>query len=272
MKSESAVLVLSDLHAGKRTESFNLDVLNKRLSAIFQNTSKLLNIIGKAYNIEELRVFFLGDFVDGDSIYPSQQSHLDERANYPLEQAGVLADMLVPGLIDVQSQLDVPVIVDAVRGNHGRAGRFTHESNNWDVAVYDYIQRELRHNGDFEVYVSDKFAHITEIQGHGALLYHGAGIRSYAQLPLYGITQRILKWKQGMDNGFSIATFGHFHSFLDYHYFGTDIFLTGTAVSDDDFSLEYIGCDGVNKAWLFGVHPEHGVTWRFPVLMEEDND
>lgn len=270
MQPESAVLALSDLHGGKKTDSFDLDILDKRLDALFYNQAKLLDIIGRAYKIQKLHLLFLGDFIDGDSVYPTQKSHLDERANYPLSQAGTLTDMLVPRIADTQAQLGIPVQIDAVRGNHGRAGRFTHESNNWDIAVYDLIQRELRYKPNFEVNISDRFAHITDIQGHGVLIYHGAGIRSYAQLPMYGITQRILKWKQGMQKDFKISVMGHFHSFMDYHYFGTDIFLTGTAVSDDDFSMEYIGCDGVNKSWLFGVHPENGATFRFPVLMEKD--
>jgi len=263
MKAESAVLVIGDLHSGKKTASFDIAVLEERMKNMGNNVVKVLSILKPAYSIANLYILQTGDMIDNDSIYKTQKYHTDPQADYPWAQVKGLINIMEPVYRKLKDNTGLPIKIYGVRGNHGRVSRYTSESNNFDLMYYDYLQSKLE--GVIDVYSSPKFAEVVEIQGHGVLIYHGAGIRMYQNLPHYGIVQRVMRWKQSLDAPFSIVCLGHFHTFGYYKWIGTEIFLSGTAVTDDEFAMEELGMDGEPTFWLFGVHPERGVTWRFPI-------
>ncbi len=262
MRPESAVLLVSDLHSGKKTKSFDLKVLKKRMQNMGANVTKVLSILKEAYHIEDLHILQLGDMIDNDSIYKTHKHHTDPNANYGWLQVKELVNIMEPVYRQIKDDTRLPVKLYGIRGNHGRVSSFTHESNNFDLMFYDLLQSQL--NGTIDSIVSPSFATIVNIQGHGFLMYHGAGIRMYQNLPHYGIVQRVMRWQQSM-KPFSVVCMGHFHTFGYYKWIGTEIFLTGTAVSGDEFAQEVIGMDGEPTFWLIGVHPERKITWRYPI-------
>lgn len=266
-RPETPVLCLSDLHSGKTTESFNIDVLAERVETLKEGVLSILNILALSYNFEDIVINMLGDFIDGDAIYKTHAHHVDKIAPAGRQQAKVLACILLPFITDIQRETGLKVKLNGVRGNHGRVTQYTHESNNYDLMFYDLIEAEFRNNDDITVNISERFAEIVQVQGHGILLYHGAGIKCYQNIPWYGISQRAMRWKQSMKKDFSVVILGHFHTCGNMPWIGTDILLNGTVVTDDDFALENLGMDGDNRFWLFGCHPERGITWRFPVDM-----
>ena len=264
-RPETPVLNLSDLHSGKQTESFDIDVLAERIDTLKEGVLSILNILALSYNFENMVINMLGDLIDGDAIYKTHAHHTDRIAPAGRQQVKALSYILLPFIADVQRETGLSIEINGVRGNHGRVTKFTHESNNFDLMFYDLLQAECRNNKNIEVNISETFADIIDIQGHGMLLYHGAGIKCYQNIPWYGITQRVMRWKQSMKKDFSTVIIGHFHTCGNMRWIGTDIFMNGTVVSDDDFAMENLGMDGENKFWLFGCHPERGITWRFPI-------
>lgn len=256
---------LSDLHSGKKTESFNIDVLAQRMENMKEGVLSILNILALSYNFEDMVINMLGDFIDGDAIYKTHAHHTDQVAPAGRQQVKALSYILLPVLMDIQKETGLHLTLNGVRGNHGRVSNFTHESNNFDLMFYDALESEFRHCKDITVNISEGFSNIVDVQGHGLLLYHGAGIRMFQSIPWYGITQRVMRWKQSMKKDFIAAILGHFHTRGEMQWINTDIFMNGTAVTDDDFALENLGMDGANSFWLFGCHPERGITWRFPI-------
>jgi len=264
-RAETPVLLLSDLHSGKETGNFNIDVLAERMETMKEGVLSILNILALSYNFEDIVINMLGDFIDGDAIYKTHTHHTDKIAPAGRQQVKVLSYILLPIIADIQRETGLTVTLNGVRGNHGRVTKFTHESNNFDLMFYDALESEFRQNKNIKVNISESFCDIVEVQGHGLLLYHGAGIKMFQSIPWYGITQRVMRWKQSMDKDFAGAMLGHFHTFGNMRWIDTEIFMNGTAVSDDDFAMENLGMDGANRFWLFGCHPERGITWRFPI-------
>ncbi len=82
MKPESAVLLVSDLHGGKKTASFDLNILRERMQNMGSNVAKVLSILKPAYNIADLHILQVGDMIDNDSIYKTQKHHIDPQADY----------------------------------------------------------------------------------------------------------------------------------------------------------------------------------------------
>jgi len=264
-RPETPILLLSDLHSGKTTETFNIDVLGQRMETLKEGVLSILNILALSYNFEKIVIPLLGDLIDGDAIYKTHAHHTDRIAPAGRQQVKALACILLPVIADIQRETGLDIEIDGVRGNHGRVTKFTHESNNFDLMFYDLLQAEFRNNKNIDVNISEGFCDIIDVQGHGLLLYHGAGIRMFQSIPWYGITQRVMRWKQSMKRDFIATLLGHFHTCGNMRWIGTDIFMNGTPVTDDDFAMENLGMDGDNRFWLFGCHPERGITWRFPI-------
>ena len=259
---EAAVLLASDLHYGKRTSSFDTDILRRRLDAVVPRLERIHRLLSSAYDLEELVVCLLGDVNDGSEIYPSQSHH--QEVTDPLRQAWELADYLAGWLERIQRTWR-SVRVEAVAGNHGRAGKRLAESASWDVATYHYLALRLRDSGIPVHYAQeglDPFLRVVEVRGHRFLLYHGHGVRMYQSVPWYGLAQRALRWRATLGEFVALCC-GHFHTYGEMDVNGIRIFLTGTPVTDDTWVLQSLGGKNANRWHLFGVGQHRPVTWQF---------
>jgi hypothetical protein len=260
--TESAVLHLTDLHYGRKTESFDVKVLEERLDRMTTHILEINRILKNGYRFDCLYILLTGDLVDGDEIYATHAYHTDEAARYGLEQATKLAQLLAARFKKLKTVAPKMKIV-GVPGNHGRVSRHTHEMNSWDVAALTMLKMLFSEDPDVEVKVGEGFMETVQIQGHGFLLYHGSAIRMFQSVPFYAIRQRILKWAGSLKDGFEVALLGHFHQYFEDGINGKRILSSGTFVTDDEWAIENIGSDGVQLMHFFGVHPEHAITWKY---------
>ena len=115
-QQETACLVLTDLHYGRKTASFTPDVCKARLTKLGERLIRIRTYL-KGYEFDGLRVFLLGDVNDGTDIYKTQAHHQAE-TNVD-KQAHDLTTLLADWLAE-QKKTWKSVQVDAVPGNHGR--------------------------------------------------------------------------------------------------------------------------------------------------------
>ena len=108
---------LGDLHAGKETDSFNLDVLRDRMASI---PASLTRAHGKLSRFAQINVWTLGDLVEGEGIFPGQAA-ISECPLLP--QAQAIHDATTALLAELHAMAPrVPIRVTGVPGNHGRWG------------------------------------------------------------------------------------------------------------------------------------------------------
>jgi predicted phosphodiesterase len=267
LTEESAVLHLTDLHCGRRTKSFGVGTFKTRLHSVVDHALQIHDILRHGYKFRELVVADTGDNLDGDEIYKTHAYHTDPEAAYSLEQVVVLLDAMkaeIPRLKAVAPKIRFI----GVPGNHGRVSRFTHEANNWDLLFYHMLQREFEDDPVISVEYAKDFSNTVEVEGHGILLYHGAGIRMYQNMPFYGIRQRVMRWTGSMPKPFEVVLMGHFHQVLQDSFNGIRVLLSGTMVSDDEWAVENLGMDGERRFQFFGVHKDRPVTWRYELETE----
>lgn len=231
-----------------------MDHLGEKLKAI-------RDIMAASYDFDEFVVMLLGDVNDGTGIYATQSHHQAE-TNVE-EQAEQLTDYLSPWF---KKQRDIwgKVRIECVPGNHGRAGKFAHEAANWDIVAYKYLKSKL--SGHCRVEMprrGNKFLRVAEVKGHRYLIYHGHDIRSFGNIPWYGISLRLARWHTTKLAPFAVSIMGHFHTCGDWPLNQVNMLLTGTMVSDDEWALQSLGWESVNRWWLFGVGAEHPMTWQF---------
>ncbi|MFQ5591257.1 MAG: hypothetical protein ACE5HE_08855 [Phycisphaerae bacterium] len=263
LQRETAVLVRSDVHYGKRTPSYNPNIYRKRMAHLGESLAQIRSLLSGGYDIRRLVIFELGDANDGTGIYPTQEHH--QAITNVERQAEELATYDAAWYKE-QAKVWGAVEVEAVPGNHGRAGRFAHEAASWDLVYFQYLRLMLRGAVDvrFER-EGDPFLRIVELWGHRYLLYHGHAIRMWSGIPWYGIQIRVTRWATTGLAPLSACCFGHFHYYGEMPVNRTKALLTGTMVSSDEWALQTMGYEAQNTWHLFGVGKSRPMTWHFGV-------
>jgi len=209
---ETAVLLLSDLHGGRITPSFNPSILCKRIDILEKNMLKIINgILRKTYNINTLRIHFLGDIADHESLFPGQQFEV----NYGV--AKQIYSLLIPALTKFIANLThhfKRIKIRCVPGNHGRNSKFSDKVTNWDLILYNSLKISLQNYKNIDW----KIACFTEdnnklfiMNDPPFFLYHGHGIKMYNRTPWYGVEDRFKSFGSIFPEA-KIFNLGHFHT------------------------------------------------------------
>jgi len=259
MQEETAVLVMSDLHFGKSTSTYNPDVFRQRMGDLQARMAHIRDLLSD-YRFDKLVVVCLGDANDGTDIYATQPHH---QAISDVEaQANQLAEFMAGWLRKARDTWG-NVEVQAVPGNHGRTGHGAHEAANWDRVAYRYLSLMCP---DIPVIFdgnSDPFLRKIDIRGHNYLLYHGHDVRTFSSIPWYGMMLRLARWSMSALAPIDVFLMGHFHSYGDWQINQSRILATGTMVSDDEWAFRTLGWEGANRWHLFGVSDKRAITWQY---------
>ena len=268
---ETATLVISDLHMGKKTPSYDISVFKLRLRGLVSAIKHIVeDILRQSYQIDTLKVIFDGDIVDGDSIYKTQPWHLDEHVMYQIYRTGVPE---LCWMLSEFSQMFNNVDVEFVPGNHGRVGRFEPEELNFDTILAESIKLAMSKFDNVNINVAWDWYSIVEIEGHNFLVTHGETIRMYLNIPWYGATQKAMRWSGSLPEDWEYLILAHFHVIQMFKWNDKWILCNGCWPTDDDFSLKVIGMAGTPYQHFFGVHPDKGITWHYDldlVMAEQD--
>lgn len=263
---EAAVLVKTDLHYGKKTETYNVDVTAEVLERVYETVDRLVRLKRKSRPIDEFFDLDVGDMVDGQLIFKTHPFHVDHRASFARAQVNGLRELIVPKMKTLSRRGFKRYNIVSCGGNHGRTSMWSHEADNYDLMLSDDYGLVFRNDKIIKVSTLNRRPDRITIKGHDFMLYHGQTIKMYMKIPWYGIMQRVKDWAFH-EPPFYGAIFGHFHGYGKMREAGRVVLLNGTAVVDDDFSREVIGRRGEPVWHLFGVHPEKGITWSYDLYL-----
>ena len=149
---EVALLMLSDVHVGKKTKTFNHNVFIKRLRKLEQSMISVITAHRAIRPIKELVIVFNGDVIDAESIYPSQSvDHaslklVDQIFSYALPQ---FTQFLYFCLENFER-----VTVYGNKGNHGRlnASKWSSsKSSNWEFIFLKALEAVTKQQPRIEV-------------------------------------------------------------------------------------------------------------------------
>lgn len=255
-QEETAVLVLSDTHAGKESASYNSDVFAARLRHVGTTVERLVRIHRSDHKVQKLVIIMDGDMVDGEGIYPTQPFHVDQTVLNQIFRVAVPAYLEFLGLM---SQLFKSVEVHCVPGNHGRVGKFAAETSNWDTVLYNVLEIATKDNKRITWDITDGWHKFVEVDGTRILVAHGHQIKSVLNIPWYGVTTKIMRWA-GSVGPFDIFIMGHYHTRAYADWNDKQFIMNGTMVTDDEFSREVVGMSSSTQQTLFFTHPTKKVT------------
>lgn len=260
------VLIISDVHIGKLTDTYNFKECKKKTKNLTSNVKKLMKIVEGSYQLDNLHLFFLGDILDGECIYKGHSFEIEFDSDEALKKGkGVFTDFIDSVRWDFDK-----VKCWCVKGNHGVVNRFGSTNTNIDNFFYNSLDDIYKKDDGVEFNISDSWYQIAKIQKWNYLLTHGNSINMYQNIPLYGCMRKGMNWKTGgIKEDFNVLTLGHFHTTFQMEFNDLQILGNGTFVTDDPFSQEKLGLKGSNKFWMFGVGKDSPITWQYFVNLNK---
>jgi len=265
---EEAVLVLSDIHFGKKTESFNYRVLGERFEKLHYSVARIIGLLKKGYKIDKLNIFLIGDIVDGDMIYPGHAHGVEVPVIDQIYQMGfpMLRDFLL-SMSKIFPQIDV----HCEYGNHGRVHKDASRKTNFDYVLYKHLEAYFRKYPKIKFLVYDDWKAIVPVQGHNFLITHGDAISGGSNgVPLTGIIGALMRWAKSMQEEFTYMVTGHFHTPWVFRW--TKNLTTignGTMVSGDDFAERVLKIESYPCQQFFGVSKRRGMTWHYTIDLSD---
>ena len=214
---------MSDTHVGRLTDDYNEEVFRDMVREFERQVQHSRNIATKSrMRVRRRHLVFLGDMVDGESIYPRHAYELEFGID---EQVLVFADA-------VGRMIRASDVVLAVPGNHGRSRK--DGTGNWDRMLYLYLSEKYGGDGREFVLADGYKMRWTGPYGERFYLSHPAFVRMYQNIPYYGIIQDAMR--EYMLERFDYAVAGHFHTFFKHYFNGVLIYGVGTFLRSDELS------------------------------------
>jgi len=183
--TETAALALSDWHLSELVKPSSSNGINSystmtcanRVSKLGEKTVRIINLHRKLYTIEELWIVVLGDMISG-SIHPELllTNELTDSV------ATILSARLLQMLVMDLKQLNIPIRIDCVVGNHSRMlakmPTKAQASLSYDWMIYEMLADYF--SKDSSVNVNVHTGQIAQVQKYNwkYILEHGMEVSS----------------------------------------------------------------------------------------------
>lgn len=272
---EASIAILSDFQLAKKTRTYNTQVCADRVKLYGEKLLRMTEIQRADHPVKELRVWLLGDIVEGEMIFPGQAHLIDASLYKQLVYDGpkILSDFLRLMLSEFET-----IKVTGVIGNHGSfGGRLRREYNpttNADRMLYSILrlifqdEKRITWNIPDTENERDWYA-IDSIGKKSWLLCHGDQFKWGIKTP--SAEQKVLGWHSGaVPEKFSEVVCGHWHNMNLITLKGSHITLrcNGTTESYNTYAQEHVGSMGRPAQWLLYAHERQGVTAEYRVFLD----
>lgn len=264
--TEQVCVQISDVHIG----AYPLEILQKKVDEFLKAIVEITDIRRSAVNIEKIVVMMTGDIVDGDNIYPNQ----------PYNQKFFTMDQLLKGapvfanFFNELSNHFKEVEINCVWGNHGRVSKFTEEKLNFDHIFYHFLAISTKENSRLKWNIADDWYMLVNVYKWGFLLTHGHYIKTWLNIPFYGIKEKGMRWQGSLTKSemmeiknewvqvrkkfWHYIVMGHFHTTMSFKWNDWWCILSGTWKDHDSFAESVLGLASSTEQNIWFVHPTRG--------------
>ena len=270
----TAVLMLSDLHLDEVVDlaemdginEYNREIAERRLHRLVEATVKLLKRYVAGVELDGLVLAILGDIITG--VIHDELARTNEAP--PSASIVYWVPVLASAIRYLRDQLQVPIHVPAVDGNHDRFYGKPHHKQRAVTSlawiIYNWLADHLDGEEGITFSLTTSAEQIVPVYNTRLMLSHGDSFRSAGGVG--GLYPSLLKWlfrrhRQYTQTrqDFDYALIGHWHSTL----YGQDFFVNGSLKGYDEYA-KALGFDfETPKQSLFLVTPERGVVQRLEV-------
>lgn len=216
-KKMAMELMLSDIHFGKKTKTFNIAILKKRLehlSATFLDELKKKQKEG--YNVDQIIISLIGDIIESYTMHGLESAISCEFGN------SVQIQQAIDNLFDLVflpiAMTGIKIHVPAVAGNHDRTEKNRTYNNPGETyvtwVIYNALKRYCELSGlknvTFDI-PTDSYTTYDLFGKHTMLFEHLDEIRS----PTKDVCEKLMK-KRGDQSGKVVKMLrgGHWHEYV----------------------------------------------------------
>lgn len=271
---EVAVAILADWQLGKTTPDYNSKVCEERINQYADKVIHLTEIQRQDHPVKELRIWCLGDIVEGELIFPGQEFLIDSGL---YRQVTVDGPRIMKNFINKMLENFETITFTGVIGNHGsiggRAKRNHDPETNADRMLYRIVQLMFENNPRIKFNIpdgrGDRFWYaIDDIGKYKSLLIHGDQFGSLSSF--YSFQKKVYGWKIGgierkdsegaIVDEFTDVYFGHFHTPTKMTFNTVQCRISGSPESMNTYAIEVLGAVGRASQPLMFVHPQKGIV------------
>jgi hypothetical protein len=269
--TEVAVALVSDWQLGKKTPTYNTATCERRVMEYAEKVAKITTIQRADHPVREVRVYLLGDLIEGEMIFPGQAHRIDASL---FRQVCVDGPRILSRLIQALLSAFDTVRVVCVIGNHGAIGgrsrKEMHPESNGDLMLYSIAKmmfeeaREKRVTFDIPFVEGERSWYAVDAVGQFKFfLAHGDQMRGggFGGLPHYGFARAINNWASGViPESFDAAVMGHWHQAASIPFNNRILWINGSTESGNEWLREELKVQCPPSQWLLFCHPKKGVT------------
>ena len=251
-KDMTMELMFSDIHFGKLTDTFNLDICKRRIRYLAYTLIKEIKRNSSQYDIERIVLALLGDMVESATMHGLESSKGCEFGNSRQMWEcidSVFDDLIVPVAMYAMKK-GITIDIVGVTGNHDRteAKRTYHYpgESNLTLVIYKTLEKLCRCSGfkHIKFHIPKSSYAILEIYENKILYEHFDNAKACTRIALEKLlADRI---KQIGDN-IEYARGGHFH---ESTMFGLGKIIGNGSVCGQDSFAEVQGFDSVASQTL----------------------
>lgn len=262
---EVAVAVLADWQLAKVTPDYNSSVCEERIERYAEKVIQLTNIQRADHPVNEIRIWALGDIVEGELIFPGQ-SFLVDGGLY--RQVTVDGPRILSKFINKMLENFEKVTFVGVIGNHGAIGgrsRRDHDpETNADRMLYRIIQLMYENEKRISFHIPDgrgdrNWYAIDKVGNYKSLLIHGDQFSGLSTM--YSFQKKVYGWKVGaIQEEFDDVYCGHFHTPTKMTFNTVQFRISGSPESTNTYAMESLAAIGQPSQPLMFVHPGKGIV------------
>ena len=282
---ETMYQAFSDWHAyeevdADRTLGFNeydALIMGQRVRRIVESHISIKRRMerGGGWHFPKLIIGANGDFVSG-TIH-----EIEKHTDAPNIVMAVYGCGLVLGqaIRDLAAEYE-RVEIFCTAGNHGRlpdARKKQHKdpTRTWDTLIYLYAMEHLRDVPNVQFYIPNAFSVAIHESGWEMMQTHGDDVKSWNAIPWYGLNRKVSKMNALEASRRRIINywiFGHFHTDAELQTPAGASFINGSLIGGNEYSIGELSEHNPPTQLMFGIHPAHGVTFRYPLLGDTDKN
>lgn len=276
-KEATAFAIASDWHVDEVVDSaainglnsFDFSVAERRSKQFFENTLKILNLCRSASDIKRLVFALLGDFISG-WIHPDL---IEASLLTPPEALLKVYEILLGGLkfLATEGNLEELLVVGCC-GNHGRITEkkrtkgLVKKSYEW--LLYEFLARSISSDEKLSKIIKFRipkgYFNWLTCYNQQIRFHHGDNMKYVDGIG--GVTVPLRKaigqWNKARRADFDVM--GHWHTRQS----ASQYVLNGSLIGYSEFAESH-RCDFEKPSQCFFlVHPKHGRTAEFPIVLE----
>lgn len=219
----TAVVLMSDWHVEEEVDpktvnhlnKYTLEVAEKRITQLFQNTLKLVETQQHSVKIDTLVIALLGDIISSNI----HDALLEINQLRPIEAIIFAENLVISGIQYLLDNSKLNLVIPCHVGNHPRMTKKVHiateTGNNLETFMYHHIANHFKGNKRVQMIVADGYLSYLKIYDFTICFQHGHAIR-YAG-GIGGLTipvnKAIAQWEKLQKA--DLYCFGHWHQFFD---------------------------------------------------------